>query len=92
MNSTLAFVLIVLVGAGGIAAGWMLRTARTPATADHDNGAGYGPLVVTAPAPAAVPHGMSIDADRRLVNSLIGIHDLDGGISAVNGSAKTSRR
>ena len=73
MNSTLALVLIVLVGAGGIAAGWILRTARTPATADH---------VVTAPAPAAVPHGMPIDADRRLDTSLIGIHDLDGGTSA----------
>ena len=82
MNSTLALVLIVLVGAGGVAAGWMLRTARTPATADHDTSAGYGPLVVTAPAPAAVPHGLPIDADRRLVTSLIGIHDLDGGSSA----------
>ncbi|MCQ4127576.1 hypothetical protein NOU13_24030 [Rhodococcus erythropolis] len=81
MNSTLALVLIVLVGAGGIAAGWMLRTARTPAAADHDDSAPYDTLV-TAPAPVAVPHGMPVDADRRLINSLIGIHDLDGGTSA----------
>lgn len=81
MNSTLALVLIVLVGAGGIAAGWLLRTARTPAAADHNNSAPYD-AVVTAPAPAAVPHGMPADADRRLINSLIGIHDLDGGTSA----------
>ena len=81
MNSTLALVLIVLVGAGGIAAGWMLRTVRTPAAVDHDNTAPYSALV-TAPAPAAAPHEMPIDADRRLVNSLIGIHDLDGGVSA----------
>ncbi|MFF1553072.1 hypothetical protein ACFVX3_18765 [Rhodococcus erythropolis] len=81
MNSTLALVLIVLVGAGGIAAGWMLRTARTPAASDHDNRAPYDALV-TAPTPVAAPHGMPVDADRRLINSLIGIHDLDGGISA----------
>lgn len=82
MNSTLAFILIVLVGAGGIAAGWMLRTPRTPASANHDNSTGYGPRVVTTPAPAAAPRGRPIDADRRLVTSLIGIHDLDGGVSA----------
>lgn len=87
MNSTLVLVLIVLVGAGGIAAGWTLRTARTPTTAttattaDHTRGIGYA-SGVAAPAPAAGPHAIPVDVDRRLITSLIGIHDLDGGTSA----------
>lgn len=78
MNSALALVLILLAGAGGIAAGWMLRTARTPAVATHDNSTGYA-SPIPAPTP---PTSMPAEPDRRLITSLIGVHDLDGGTSA----------
>ncbi|MCJ0907113.1 hypothetical protein [Rhodococcus sp. ARC_M6] len=92
MNAPFAFALIVLACAGGMAAGWMLRAARTPAAAPGGISAGYppahhGPTTVVptgaGAVPAAVPAPlMPVEPDRRLIIAMIGLHDLDGGISA----------